>query len=92
MRRATGAAVAGVLAVVCALVLSGCRDNSVASQSVNSVVTPSSTGAAAANGTADGAATSAPGDTDSDLNAVDSQLAGLDSAMAQATQSPSDGG
>jgi hypothetical protein len=37
---------------------------------------------------------SAPSDAgiDSDLNAVDGQLSGLDSALAQATQSPPDGG
>ena len=99
MRRAAGTAVAGVVAVLCAAVLAGCQGHSVASQPVNSVVTPSGTSTAAgsatgAAGAADlsGATSTAGAGVNSDLNAVDSQLSGLDSAMAQATQSPSDGG
>jgi hypothetical protein len=105
VRRATGTAVAGVIAVLCAVVLAGCQGHSVATQQVNSVVTPASgstattapaagatgsTSAANANG-ANGAGPAGAG-VDSDLSTVDGQLAGLDSAMAQATQSPSDGG
>lgn len=100
MRRATGTAVAGVIAVLCALVLAGCQAHSAATQQVNSVVTPASgstaTTAPAAGATgaanADGANGPAGAGVDSDLSTVDGQLAGLDSAMAQATQSPSDGG
>lgn len=102
MRRAAGTAVAGVMAVLCAAVLAGCQGHSVATQQVNSVVTPSggstaaapaagTTGAAAVSG-ANGAGGPADAGVDSDLNTVDGQLSGLDSAMAKATQSPSDGG
>ena len=104
MRRAAGTAVAGVVAVLCAAVLAGCQGHAAASQPVSSVVTPSGTssagkvpGAGSANGAAGAAnanSTTEPvgAGVDSELNAVDSQLSGLDSAMAQATQSPSDGG
>lgn len=104
MRRAAGAAVTGVMAVLCLVVLAGCRGQVAGSQSVSSVVTQSATSTAAAMPAA-GSANSGAGavgansatdpagaGVDSDLNAVDSQLSALDSAMAQATQSPSDGG
>jgi len=104
VRRAAGAAVAGVMAMVCAAVLAGCKGHAATSQSVSSVVSPSATSTAAgvpAAGSATGGAgaAGANGSTgpagagvDSRLNAVDSQLSDLDSAMAQATQRPSDGG
>ena len=97
MRRATGTVVAGVMAVLCAAVLAGCQGQSVAAQPVGGVVTPASgsTASAPSAGSASSAASAngpAGAGVDSDLNAVDGQLAGLDSAMAQATQSPSDGG
>jgi hypothetical protein len=104
VRRATRAVVAGVVAVLCAAVLAGCKGHSVASQPVNGVVTPTSGSTAAPAGSAAGAAgaggtSSANGangpsgaGVDSDLNAVDGQLSELGSAMAKATQSPSDGG
>ncbi len=104
MRRAAKAAVAGAVALSCAAVLAGCQGHSVASQRVGNVVTPSGTSAPAAPadaGSANGAAGAVGGSgatspagagVDSDLNAVNSQLSALDSAMAQATQSPSDGG
>jgi hypothetical protein len=95
-------------AVLCAAVLAGCRAHgAVSQQPADGVLTPVSpsastsattsaapvNGAAAVVSTATGGA-SAPSDAglDSDLNAVDGQLSGLDSALAQATQSPSDGG
>jgi len=101
VRRAAGAAVAGVVAVLCAAALAGCQGHAAASQSVSSVVNPSATGTAAAApgagsaaGGAEANSSTGPADAgvDSELNAVDSQLSDLGSAMAQATQSPSDGG
>lgn len=96
MRRATGKAVAAVMAVLCTVtlagVLAGCRAQSVASQPAGSVAdtTTGSAGSAADGGPA--ATDPAEAGVASDLNAVDGQLSGLDSALAQATQSPSDGG
>jgi hypothetical protein len=52
-------------------------------------------GAGAAYGVgAGGPGATGPADAgvDSDLSSLDDQLSGLDSALAQATQSPSDGG
>lgn len=99
MRRATGNAVAAVMAVVgtaaLAAVLTGCRAQSVASQPAGATSGLQGTSAAAANGGGGGApaANGAAGaGVDSDMNSVDGQLSGLDSALAQATQSPSDGG
>jgi hypothetical protein len=97
VRRAAGTAVAGVMAVLCAAVLAGCQGHSVATQQVNSVVTPVGGGTASAPTTGAADVTGAngansPAGADSDLNTVDGQLSGLDSAMARATQSPSDGG
>ncbi len=93
MRRATGAAVAGVMAVVCAVALSGCREHSLASRPANGVVTSTDTTAVPPAGNANGSTASADtGAENFGLDAVDSQLAGLDSALAKATQSPSDGG
>ena len=101
MRRAAGTAVAGVVAMMCAAVLAGCQGHAAASQPVSGVVTPSGTssaaaapGAGSANGAAGTASATGPAGAgvDSELNAVDSRLSDLDSAMARATQSPSDGG
>lgn len=102
MRRAAGTALAGVVAMLCAVVLAGCQGHAARSQSVSNVVTPSGTSTAAAvpaagsangaGGGADANSATDPAGVDSQLNAVDSQLSDLDSAMAQATQSPSDGG
>lgn len=91
-------------AVLCAAVLAGCQAHgAVSQQPADGVLTPVSpsatTSAAPVNGagavvSATTGGASAPSDAgiDSDLNAVDGQLSGLDSALAQATQSPSDGG
>lgn len=98
MRRAAGTALAGVVAMACAVVLAGCQGHAAGSRSVSNVVIPSGTSTAAAvpgAGSANGAASAtdpAGAGVDSQLNAVDSQLSDLDSAMARATQSPSDGG
>ena len=97
MRRATGKAVAAVMAVLCAtalaVVLTGCRAQSVASQPAGGTSGLQGTSAAtSAAGGAPAATDPAGAGTDSDLNTVDGQLSGLDSALAQATQSPSDGG
>ncbi|MBS2961407.1 hypothetical protein KGA66_00015 [Actinocrinis puniceicyclus] len=94
MKRATGRAVAAATSVLCATalagVLAGCRAQSVASQPAGSVTSTAGVGAVPA-GAPDGTTPAGAG-VDSDLSAVDGQLSGLDSALAQATQSPSDGG
>ncbi len=95
-------------AAVCAALLAGCRSHDAAPQQpADGVLTPVSTGtgttpvpstaapvrgAGAANSATAGASAPSDAGVDSDLNAVDGQLSGLDSALAQATQSPSDGG
>jgi hypothetical protein len=84
-------------AVLCVTVLAGCRAHGAASQQpADGVLTPTSTSAVPANGAAGvgsgGASGPSGAGVDSDLNAVNGQLSGLDSALAQATQSPSDGG
>lgn len=97
MRRATGNAVAALVAVLgtvaLAGVLAGCRAQSTAAQPAGGVTSPADATAAAVSGAGAPSATS-PANTgvDSDLNSVDDQLSGLDSALAQATASPSDGG
>ena len=91
------------MAVLCAValagVLTGCRAQASASQPPGSVTSPADATAAAVSGAGGGGGAGAPAATgpadagvDSDLNSVDGQLSGLDSALAQATQSPSDGG
>ena len=97
MRRAGGVAIAAVAAALCLTVLGGCRGHADGSQSVGNAPTTASTGTApagAANVSGGGSGTAAPADAgvDSDLDTVDGQLSGLDSALAQATASPSDGG
>ena len=101
MRRAAGRSVAAISAVVgtaalCATMLTGCQGHGAApAQPADGVLSPASTSAAPVTGAgAISGAASAPANAgvDSDLNAVDGQLSGLDSALAQATQSPSDGG
>ena len=100
-----GAVAALGSAVVCVALLAGCRAQAADSQPpADGVLTPASVSASAGTSTSaapvNGAANlvsstpAAPSDAglDSDLNAVDGQLSGLDSALAQATQSPSDGG
>lgn len=77
--------------MLCAVALAGCQGHAAASQSVDSVVSPSATSTAAMPAAGSATVPSGAG-ADSELNAVDGQLADLDSAMAQATQSPSDGG
>ena len=93
-------------ALVCAVLLAGCGGHGAAvQQPANGVLAPTGPGPTPAastdtsvaplNGAAavSGAASAPAGaGVDSDLNAVDGQLSGLDSALAQATQSPSDGG
>jgi hypothetical protein len=83
-----------VAAVLVAVLLAGCRAQGVAAQPAGGVGAPATAGAPP-NGAA-GAATSesAPSNAglDSDLKTVDGQLSGIDSAMAQATADPSDGG
>ena len=92
MRRATENAVYPVMAVMCAMalagVLAGCRSQASNLQPAGSVTSPTDSSAAAVSGA--GGAGSAG--VDSDLNSIDGQLSGLDSALAQATASPSDGG
>ncbi len=94
MRRAGGAA--ALAAALCLTVLGGCRGHGAGSRSVGGPPAPTATAAppGAANATGAGSSGEAPSDAgvDSDLNAVDGQLSGLDSALAQATASPSDGG
>lgn len=100
MRQASGRAVAAVLTVLCAAAtagaLAGCGAQAASSRPASGVISPAGTPAAVSGA---GAGAGAPAVTDpagagvdSDLNAVDGQLSGLDSALAQATQSPSDGG
>lgn len=93
MRRAAGTAVACAAALLSAALLAGCRGHEAAARPAVGVET-SATAGAPANGAAGAGGASDPSDAglDSDLNAVDGQLSGLDSALAQATQSPSDGG
>jgi hypothetical protein len=83
------------MSVLCATalagVLAGCRAQPDASQPAGAATTSVGTGAAVA-GDATGTDSGAGAGMDSDLNAVDGQLSGLDSALAQATESPSDGG
>lgn len=93
MRRAGGTAAAALAAALCVTVLGGCRGHAAGSQSVGNPPAPTAT-TAAPDATGAAAGDNAPSDAgvDSDLNAVDGQLSGLDSALAQATASPSDGG
>jgi hypothetical protein len=92
VRRATENAVPRGMAVLCAValagVLAGCGSHASGLQPAGSVISPTDSSAAAVSGS--GGAGGAG--VDSDLNSVDGQLSGLDSALAQATQSPSDGG
>jgi hypothetical protein len=97
VRRAPSVAVSCVAAVLSAALLAGCRGHEAATQPPAVGIETSATAGAPANGAAgsgSGSGVSDPSDAglDSDLNAVDGQLSGLDSALAQATQSPSDGG
>lgn len=88
-----GAAVAG--AVLCALALSGCHGKGGATTNGGAGAVGGAGAATTAAVANDAGPTSAPtgaAAVDSELNTVDQQLGAAGTDLAQATQSPSDGG
>jgi hypothetical protein len=90
-----GTAVAG--AVLCALALAGCQGNSGSasggSSSVNGAEVAATSSVTNGGGTSQGSTTAGGSNSgDGELSTVNQQLGTAGSDLAQATQSPSDGG
>jgi hypothetical protein len=101
VKRAFAATAATALgALLCVTVLAGCGraaqpaglDGSGVAVGASSTATPAvSTGGGANAGALSGAAATGAAQIDQNLSEIDSQLAGMDSEFAKATQSPQDG-